>query len=148
MRPMSEGSDVSSRSSFLRTTPAKKPRTECGCQPVAFVMDAIVAPLGARSMARTAACLLPVRSIFGALCGEGSQAPVVPGTVVGKTILFARATLGEVLIFEDRVGVSFLRELDMMFSGYRSDYAATTEAPPRLIRRQGKPTVHHVRQRQ
>jgi hypothetical protein len=30
--------------SFLRTTPAKKPRTECCCHPVVFMMAAIVAP--------------------------------------------------------------------------------------------------------
>jgi hypothetical protein len=35
---------VSVRPSFLRTTPAKKPRTECCCQPVAFTIAAIVAP--------------------------------------------------------------------------------------------------------
>jgi uncharacterized protein involved in response to NO len=37
----------------LRTTPAKKPRTECDCQPVVDIMAAIVTPLGARSSANT-----------------------------------------------------------------------------------------------
>jgi hypothetical protein len=30
----------------LRTTPARKPRTECCCQPVVFIIAAIVAPVG------------------------------------------------------------------------------------------------------
>src|SRR5580704_11442817 len=47
--------------SFLRTTPAKKPRTECCCQPVAFMMAAIVAPLGCLSKVRTASCLVAPR---------------------------------------------------------------------------------------
>src|SRR5262249_444479 len=44
--------------SFLRTTPAKKPRTECCCQPVAFMMAAIVVPSGLLSSAMTASCLV------------------------------------------------------------------------------------------
>jgi hypothetical protein len=32
--------------SFLRTTPARKPRTECCCQPVSFIIAAIVIPVG------------------------------------------------------------------------------------------------------
>jgi hypothetical protein len=39
--------------SRLRTTPARKPRTECGCQPVAFVIAAMVAPVGNCSSAMT-----------------------------------------------------------------------------------------------
>jgi hypothetical protein len=35
--------------SFLRTTAAKNPRTECGCQPVDVMIVAMVAPLGRRS---------------------------------------------------------------------------------------------------
>ena len=38
--------DRSVKPELLRTTPAKKPRTECCCQPVAFVMAAIGRPLG------------------------------------------------------------------------------------------------------
>jgi len=41
----------------LRTTPEKKPRTECGCHPVAFMIAAIVAPSLFRSMAITRSCL-------------------------------------------------------------------------------------------
>jgi hypothetical protein len=43
--------------SFFLTTPAKKPRTECCCQSVAFMIAAMVAPFGRRSMASTVACL-------------------------------------------------------------------------------------------
>src|SRR5579862_9369237 len=42
-------------------TPAKKPRTECCCQPVTFIMALIVVPLGCASRARTASCLVPGR---------------------------------------------------------------------------------------
>jgi hypothetical protein len=35
-------SDKSLKPSFLRTTAVKKPRTEWGCQPVAFMIVAIV----------------------------------------------------------------------------------------------------------
>src|SRR5262245_41431024 len=47
--------------SFLRTTPAKKPRTECCCQWVTRMMAAIVAPSGRHSMASTRACFDPGR---------------------------------------------------------------------------------------
>src|SRR6267154_2698195 len=43
--------------SFFLTTPAKKPRTECCCQSVAFMMAAIVVPFGCRSSPSTASCL-------------------------------------------------------------------------------------------
>jgi len=43
-------------------TPARKPRTECGCQPVVRAIAATVAPPFDRSIARTRACLVvPVR---------------------------------------------------------------------------------------
>src|SRR6476620_1330694 len=45
--------------SFLRTTPAKKPRTECCCHPVVFVIAAMLVPLGEPSIARTFDCLVP-----------------------------------------------------------------------------------------
>jgi hypothetical protein len=46
---------------LLRTTPAKKPRTECCCQWVARMMAAIVAPSGRSSIASTRACFEPAR---------------------------------------------------------------------------------------
>src|SRR5882672_5847747 len=45
------------RSSFFFTTPAKKPRTECCCQSVAFMIAAIVVPFGSYSIFSTADCL-------------------------------------------------------------------------------------------
>jgi hypothetical protein len=47
--------------SFLRMTPARKPRTECCCHSVAAIIAAIVAPAGARSMATIWACLVSGR---------------------------------------------------------------------------------------
>ena len=42
----------------MRTTPARKPRTECCCHSVAVMMAAIVAPAGVRSIAMMRACLV------------------------------------------------------------------------------------------
>jgi hypothetical protein len=39
------------------TTPAKKPRTECCCQLIAFMIAAIVVPFGSYSIFSTADCL-------------------------------------------------------------------------------------------
>src|SRR6188472_2429386 len=57
MRSPSDFSDTRWRSSFFLTTPAKKPRTECCCQPVAFMIAAIVAPLGSYNIFSTIDCL-------------------------------------------------------------------------------------------
>src|SRR5262245_38044109 len=57
MRSPSILPDCNVRPSFLRTTPARKPRTECCCQLVAFMIPAIVVPLGWLSSAITVACL-------------------------------------------------------------------------------------------
>ena len=46
------------RPCFLRTTPARKPRSECCCQSVAVIKAAIVVPAGERSIARMRACLV------------------------------------------------------------------------------------------
>lgn len=54
-------SETNVKPSFLRTTAAKKPRTDCCCQLVAVMMAAIVAPLGCLSRVRTASCLVPLR---------------------------------------------------------------------------------------
>src|ERR1700733_9408575 len=50
-------SDTKLSLSFFLTTPAKKPRTECCCQSVAFMIAAMVVPLGWRSIPSTASCL-------------------------------------------------------------------------------------------
>src|SRR6516225_9336255 len=54
----------------LRTTPARNPRTECCCQPVAFIIAAIVEPAGDCRMAMTRDCFEP----GSALCGRGGLA--------------------------------------------------------------------------
>src|SRR5215472_15470796 len=51
-------SDSSVSPSFFFTTPAKKPRTECGCHPVIFEIAATVVPPLARSRPRTRSCLV------------------------------------------------------------------------------------------
>src|SRR5712671_4227634 len=73
MRASPVFSDTSDRPSFLRTTPAKKPRTECCCQPVAVMMAAMVAPCRPCSMAITAACFDSARP---ALAGLRGASPV------------------------------------------------------------------------
>src|ERR1700733_6892338 len=57
MRSSPTFSDTRFSLSFFLTTPAKKPRTECCCQSVAFMIAAIVLPFGSRSIASTASCL-------------------------------------------------------------------------------------------
>src|SRR5258705_10834106 len=42
------------RSSFFFTTPARKPRTECCCQSVAFMIALMVVPFGSYSIFSTA----------------------------------------------------------------------------------------------
>src|SRR5882672_1455578 len=56
----------------LRTTPARKPRTECCCQPVAFIIASIVAPAGDFSIAITLSCLEP-DSRFGRFALRGAD---------------------------------------------------------------------------
>src|SRR5215471_19656903 len=58
MRPDFVFSDSSISPSFFFTTPAKKPRTECGCHPVAFEIAAMVVPPLAWSRPRTRSCLV------------------------------------------------------------------------------------------
>src|SRR5215469_14582405 len=57
MRPDFVFSDSSASPSFFFTTPAKKPRTECGRHPVTFEIVAMVVPPLDRSRPRTRSCL-------------------------------------------------------------------------------------------
>src|SRR5580700_4862284 len=52
---------------FFPTAPLRKPRTEWGCHPVAFMRSFKVAPSGRRSRARILAVLLPLRAVVGFL---------------------------------------------------------------------------------
>src|SRR5674476_63215 len=63
MRPLSPRSETRLRPSFLRTTPARKPRTECCCHPVAVTIAAIVTPEGVWSIATIRACLVSGRAV-------------------------------------------------------------------------------------
>lgn len=51
------------KASFFRMVPDRKPRTECACQSVAFMIAASVAPSGRFSRSRILAALLPSRAI-------------------------------------------------------------------------------------
>src|SRR5204863_9966522 len=57
-RPLSVCSETRLRPSFLRMTPARKPRTECCCHSLAAMIAAIVAPADVRSIAMMRACLV------------------------------------------------------------------------------------------
>src|SRR5712671_3269213 len=57
MRSSPTFSDTRFSLSFFLITPAKKPRTECCCQSVAFMIAAIVVPFGCCNMPSTVSCL-------------------------------------------------------------------------------------------
>src|SRR5450631_1239341 len=121
MRSAPAFSDISVRPNFLRTTAAKKPRTECCCQPVAFMMAAIVVPLGCLSRARIASCLVPPR--------------VEPeGTFPGFAGLFAPLLARANLVF---VGV-LLCDIRGSFSVATAPGTVTTEAPQWRHRQRGR----------
>jgi hypothetical protein len=52
---------------FTLAISARKPRTECCCQPVAFISPSIVVPRGERSIAIAADCFVPTRVV---LCAD------------------------------------------------------------------------------
>src|SRR5258708_14648011 len=105
----------------LRTTPARKPRTECCCQPVACIMAAIVAPAGDCSMAMTRDCFeprsafLPLGSIV--VCCEGFAVP--PAAY--------------------RTAERFFTGFDMeILQSVKAALRRITEAPPRPSGRRGR----------
>ena len=61
---------------FLATVPDKKPRTECDCQPVAFISSLAVTPPGRLNRYRTLAVLLPGRGPSPCLAGFAFLAPL------------------------------------------------------------------------
>ncbi len=83
VRPFTDIFEPSLSLRRLRTTPPRKPRTECGCQPVAFIIASIVAPVGDCSNAMTRDCFEPRSALFGsgspALCRDD----FVVGTAAG-----------------------------------------------------------------
>src|SRR3974390_673174 len=68
MRPDFVFSDSSVSPSFFFTTLAKKPRTECGCQPVTFEIAAMVVPPLVRSRRSTRSCLVVLPLERDAVC--------------------------------------------------------------------------------
>src|SRR5262249_35673120 len=94
------------------TTPARKPRTECCCQPVAFIIASIVAPAGDLSIAITWACL-------------------EPGSLFGRFALRAANCAGLAIGVADGAAARFFADFDIeilrsVSGGHR---AATTQAP-------------------
>src|SRR5450631_1013526 len=121
MRSAPAFSDIRVKPSFLRTTAAKKPRTECCCQPVAFMMAAIVVPLGCLSRARIASCLVPPR--------------VEPeGMFLGFAGLFVRLFARANLVFVRML----LCDIRGSFSVATAPGAVTTEAPQWRHRQRGR----------
>src|SRR6516165_5737841 len=101
MRCLPIFSESSFSLSFFLTTPAKKPRTECGCQPVASMMAAIVVPLAWRSIPSTVSCFEgePLPGCADAACvvalGFGLMAVVFTGRAVLGARLIARDCFAE-----------------------------------------------------
>jgi hypothetical protein len=64
-------SDCSVSPSFLRTTPARKPRTKCACQPVAAMIAVMVVPFGRLRRAACPSPRLPCRADGGTQFASG-----------------------------------------------------------------------------
>src|SRR5882757_5630710 len=117
-------SDVSFSFRRLRTTAVRKPRTECFCQPVAFIIAAMVAPVGVRSIATTRDCfesgllLLALALPTGFWVGFADGAGVADDEV---SLLLADADIG------------ILRLVRFTAASRR-----ITEAPPRRSSRRGR----------
>ena len=63
--------DVTANPIFFLTVPDRKPRTECGCQPVTFINSWAVTPPGRLSNSSTWSVLLPSRTPGGFLSAFG-----------------------------------------------------------------------------
>src|SRR5450759_2327810 len=82
---------------FFPTVPDRNPRTECACQPVAFIRFCRVAPLGRFSSSRTCSVLLPWRAPDSVLAGLADLAPLAgfrSVAVVFPDLALADATRG------------------------------------------------------
>ena len=96
--------DVSDRPIFFPIVPDRNPRTECGCQPVAFISSFKVAPPDRFSKSRTLAALLPWRApsadfanfaLFGFLVPFWAEVGIFPDLALpGATRGFRGAALG------------------------------------------------------
>src|SRR6266566_8861138 len=74
-------SETNGSFSFLRTVPARKPRTECCCQPVALTRASRLAPSGRRSNTKTLSCL------------DAAAASLLPGFLVTFNLAAVEAFL-------------------------------------------------------
>src|SRR5712675_3447716 len=112
-RPFSVCSEIRLSPSFLRTTPARNPRTECCCQSVAVMIAAIVAPAGARSIATIRLCLVSGRDAnldeAGANCLRDAGLAVL--RAFGRVAAFLDLDLG-------------------LVTGFSEVHAAPSAAPP------------------
>src|SRR5467141_3508490 len=111
-RPLSVCSETRLSPSFLRTTPARKPRTECCCQSVAVMIAAIVAPAGVWSMATIRLCFVSGRAA--GLDEAGTDLP-------RDLALRAFRTIGRVAAFGLDLG---------LVMGSSEVHAAPSAAPP------------------
>jgi hypothetical protein len=119
------------------TTPARKPRTECCCQPVAFVISATVVPLGWRSMPRTVSCFvdgrLVVRGGFASVRGRGSDGAAFPGARVIVDGFLLREVVAERF-----AGFAFLRVAIGPSWCLTTASSAATDTSPHLWRARGR----------
>ena len=79
--------DSTGVSIFFPRVPLKKPRTECGCQPVAFTSSFKLTPPGRFSRSRILSVLLPLRE---AVAGLFALAAFVAGSAFGGAALARR----------------------------------------------------------
>src|SRR5260221_6051667 len=123
-RPLSVCSETRLRPSFLRTTPARKPRTECCCQSVSAMIAAIVVPAGARSIAMMRACLVSGRiAVF-----EGERA--------------SRLRVLDLLV-DREMGRAAALGFDLGLVMESSEVRATPSAAPPQPRRANHPAGRH-----
>jgi hypothetical protein len=119
--------------SFFCTTPAKKPRTECCCQPVAFITAAIVVPVGERNISTTCACF----ELFPSSSFRPLNAAVFGDNDSWATAGFFAAALCERSFAG--LAVRLLAGFDIgILYRFLTPIAATTEAPPRPSGRRGR----------
>src|ERR1700738_3741812 len=111
-RPSSVCSETRLSPSFFRTTPARKPRTECCCHSVAVTRDEIVAPAGVLSIAMMRACLVsgPTADLDGAGADRLRDAGLAVFRAVERVAAFG-LVLG-------------------LFTGSSEVHAAASAAPP------------------
>src|SRR5262245_13599221 len=116
MRTPSTTADFKSSLRRLRTTPARKPRTECGCQPVAFVSAGIVAPPGERSSSIASDCF-------------------VPGRTAPTRLPFCLAVLGRARLFDGAAGRAAVRFFAVFVIGDLLRFSCSLPAAPPKPRR-------------